>query len=391
MPSVLPHINILSMENTIIGILGDGQLAKMSGKAALDLEHKVIFYGNQPDGPCHGLGEFIQGTFNDLEKLSEFAQKVDVITLENEFVTSSLLEKLESMGKTVYPSSKTFKQIENKLAEKRAFEQMQIPVTPYSQIRDFEQDMNKFISAYGFPVVLKSSTGGYDGYGTALAKSMDEALLAFQNLGGEKGHDILVEKAIGFEREVAVTVARNPAGKMAVYPVCDTIQENNKCNIVCCPSNMEEPLMEEVQNYAKVAMEKLDAVGVFSFEFFITQDGKILINESAPRPHNSAHYTMDACETCQFKNHILTITGKKPGSAQMLVPRAVMLNLLGTQNGAANLQGTETFAKAKDVYFHIYGKKESRVGRKMGHVNLVGRSREQLIKLAKFIESNVRV
>lgn len=378
------------MAKKMIGILGDGQLARMSAMAATKLGYQVHFFGQNPDGPCANLGPFTKGDWNDSKALKDFASAVDVITLENEFIAADILKDLENFT-ALYPSAKCFEKIENKFIEKKTFEQLDIPVPAYAFLNNFDRDLEKFIQQHGFPVMLKSSKGGYDGYGNCLAKNFEEAKRGYEQLGGTKGREIIVEQGIDFEREVAVTVARNTKGEMVVYPVCDTIQENHMCNLVAAPSTISEELAKRIQYYAQTAMSGIDAVGVFSFEFFITKDARVLLNESAPRPHNSAHYTMDACECGQFENHIRAIVGEKLGNPSLKFLQSMMLNILGTQNGKACFEGDEDYRGNSNIFFHIYGKTDSRIGRKMGHVNLVGSDRNELLNIAKDLEEKIRI
>jgi 5-(carboxyamino)imidazole ribonucleotide synthase len=375
-----------------IGFLGDGQLAKMAAEAAIKMGHQVVFYGQQPDGPCRGLGEFVSGEYTDVNSMFQFAKKCDVITLENEFIDSKVLDKVQQKSKTpIYPHPGSFSLIENKYIEKKTFESADIPVAPFKLVRDFDKDSKLFTRLYGLPVMMKSSKGGYDGYGNFRAKTQEDMVEGFAKLGGKDDRDILLEAMIPFHKEVAITVARNTKGEMIVYPVVDTIQENHICNKVLAPAVVAKDITKKIERYATMAMECIDAVGVFSFEFFITDNNDVILNESAPRPHNSAHYSMDGCYTSQFENLIKAITGEKLGPGNMKVSKVLMLNLLGTHDRPTKVEGIDELQEDKSLHWHMYNKRQSRPGRKMGHVNIVGEDVEQMLKLADKIANDIQI
>lgn len=344
-------------EGSIIGFIGDGQLARMSAHKAIELGFVCHFFGNNPDGPCCGLGEFFAGAIDDIESLTSFAKTCDVITLENEFVKSSILKQVEQVT-PLFPTSKSFALIEDKFIEKQTFNHLNIPTCSYKLITNLIEDLREF----SFPIILKSSKGGYDGFGNIKCANYSQAQKAFDKLGGNSGKDILIEQMVSFEKEVAITVARNVLGEIIIYPVVDTIQENHICTKVIAPALINKRVQEKVEGFAVKAMEGTNSIGVFSFEFFVLADDSVLLNESAPRPHNSAHYSMDACETSQFENHIRAITKMSLGSSRMKVKKATMINLIGINDYTSN---------DKNEFVHLYGKKENKSGRKMGHINRI--------------------
>jgi len=344
-------------EGSIIGFIGDGQLARMSAHKAIELGFVCHFFGNNIDGPCHGLGNFFTGSIDDIELLSHFARTCDVITLENEFVKSEILKKIEKIT-PLYPTAKSFTLIENKFIEKETFNRLGIPTCSYKLITNLIEDIREF----NFPIILKSSKGGYDGFGNIKCSNNTQAQEAFHRLGGNLGQDIIIEQMVPFIKEVAITVARNKAGNIITYPVVDTIQENHICTKVIAPALINKSVHDKVEGFAIKAMEGTNSIGVFSFEFFVLADDNVLINESAPRPHNSAHYSMDACETSQFENHIRAITNMNLGPSKMKVKKATMINLIGINEYTSNDQ---------NEFVHLYGKKENKSGRKMGHINKI--------------------
>ena len=337
--------------NTTIGFLGAGQLAKMSAAVALRMGMKVAAYSGSgthntldPDAlqdksislqPLEWMTPLqFAGRFDDEEALVRFARKCDVVTLENEFLDGALLSRIQKRsGTSILPSPASFMKLESKFLEKETFRRAGIPVTPYRKITS-AQELQAFADEHGYPFVLKSSKGGYDGYGNKTVHSQDEQKTAFASLGGDAGHELIAEAFIPFHKELAVQIARNQTG-IAVYPCCETIQKGHICKTVIAPAQINESISDEACRLASVAMEAIDGIGLFAFEFFLTDDGRLFLNESAPRPHNSGHYSIEGCVTSQFENHIRAIMGLPLGSTDMRAPAAVMENILGLQNGDA--------------------------------------------------------
>ncbi len=363
----------LSPETTI-GFLGAGQLARMSAVAAFRLGIRVAAYSGANDGrqPLEQMTPYqFSGSFNDEEALVRFAKKCDVVTLENEFLDGELLARVEvASGTPIYPSPSSFRMLESKWLEKETFRKAGIPVTTYQKIVD-PADLDFFAREQGYPFVLKSSKGGYDGYGNRKVDGPKNHHPAFEALGGYRGHELIAEAFIPFEKELAVQVVRNHRGT-AVYPCCETIQVDHICKTVIAPAPIDTDIRDRACELAVAAIEAVDGTGIFAFEFFMTSDGHLLLNESAPRPHNSGHYTIEGCVASQFENHIRAVLGLPPGSTAMCRPVAVMENLLGTHDRPACVEGTEQLWSEKHAFLHIYGKETSRIGRKMGHLTLLG-------------------
>jgi 5-(carboxyamino)imidazole ribonucleotide synthase len=294
-----------------------------------------------------------------------------VLTLENEFISSVVLEEVQEKSSTpIYPSPKSFALIENKLIEKQTFEEAGIPVTPYELIQN-EDDLTAFGDKYGWPFMLKSSKGGYDGYGNETIRNNDEAVMAFENLGGNSDRDILAEAFVDFTKELAVQVARNETGHV-VYPCCETVQKNHICVGVQTPAQVDDSIRKKAQELAVKAAEAIDGKGIYAFEFFLKEDDELLLNESAPRPHNSGHYTIEGCITSQFENHVRAVLGLPLGSAKLRSPAVAMINLLGTNDRKSQVYNASKALKTADGHLHIYGKVDSRTGRKMGHFTMLG-------------------
>lgn len=330
------------------------------------------------------------GSFKDIEAMADFAASCDIITLENEFIDSEILAAVqEKSGTKIFPSPDSFRLIENKLIEKQTFEKAGIPVTPYTLIRN-TADLNTFGSEHGWPFLLKSSKGGYDGYGNMSVKNLADAEKAFSKLGGEKGHDIIAEAFVDFTHELAVQVARNETG-LAVYPCVETVQENHICVAVKAPAPVDIAVQNRAKALAVKATEAIGGKGIFAFEFFLKKNGELILNESAPRPHNSGHYTIEACTTSQFENHIRAVLGLPLGITELRKPCAVMINLLGTQNRPAIAENMNGIFSAEDAHPHLYGKLHSREGRKMGHLTLLGNDMDKIYQQAMQISALIEI
>tara|TARA_B100000575_G_C23141196_1_gene664166 strand:- start:1089 stop:2282 length:1194 start_codon:yes stop_codon:yes gene_type:complete len=375
-----------------IGFLGAGQLAKMSAIEAYRMGIQVAAYTDRKSHePMHYMSPRITtGNFSDVKAMTEFAQQCDVLTLENEFIDSQVLNQVQkNSGTPIYPSPESFSKIENKIIEKQSFEKSGIPVTPYKQIAR-SNDLKVFGRQYGWPYVLKSSKGGYDGYGSETVSNLDEAVKIFNKLGGSNGQDILAEAFINFTHELAVQVAYN-GREYLVYECCETVQSNHICVAVVTPARVPDSIKKLAQKRALEAMKVLGTRGIVAFEFFYTPTGNILLNESAPRPHNSGHYSIEGCVTSQFENHIRAILGLKLGSSKLTQPACVMINLLGTQNRKAQIEFNEQLMSEPNGHLHIYGKFESKIGRKMGHYTLLGDNIDSVYKRARSLTENIQI
>lgn len=375
-----------------IGFLGGGQLARMSALQAFRFGIQVaVFSDREEPEPADLLTPLsVTGSFSDPEALAAFASRCDLVTLENEFIDSDILKEMrDRSGTPLFPSPESFALIENKLIEKRTFEEAGIPVAPYSRVGSREE-LERFGQSHGWPYLLKSSKGGYDGYGNRVVREIEEAVEAWNRLGGDQGRDILAEAFVPFTHELAVQVARNETGTV-VYPCCETIQEDQICVAVRTPAPVPETVRRRAQELAVAAVEAIDGKGIFAFEFFLTPDEELLLNESAPRPHNSGHYTIEGCFTSQFENHVRAVLGLPLGPADLRRPAAVMINLLGTRNGAARTDHAEAALKEPDAHLHHYGKLESRTGRKMGHLTLLGENPEEIWKRARELARRIEI
>lgn len=375
-----------------IGFLGAGQLARMSALQAYRFGMRVAVLSDREETePVEFITPYsFKGSFDDVDSMIEFAESCDLITLENEFIESSILFELrERTGIPIYPSPESFAKIENKEIEKLTFEEAGIPVTPSRKVSSLDE-IEAFGDEYGWPVMLKSSKGGYDGYGNRTVKRFNQAEQAFDELGGNKNQEILAESFVNFTHELAVQVARNDSGSM-VYPCVETVQKDHICVAVQAPAEVTQEQTEEAQRLAELAVEAIDGRGIFAFEFFLTSEGEILLNETAPRPHNSGHYTIEGCITSQFENHIRAVAGLPLGSAGMTSKAAVMINLLGTMERTSKVEFCEDCLKEANGHLHLYGKTHSKPGRKMAHYTLLGDDSEKIYNQAINCTINIQI
>ncbi len=366
----------MNKNSQILGILGSGQLARMSAIAASQLGFQTYIYCNEAsNSPAEQVAtKTFKGSFEDSEAIIKFCLECDIITLENEFINQEILELIdEKKPSSLYPNSKTFKLIGDKISEKEHFKKAGLPVAPFKKVSSPHEVIN-FAEIHSYPVVLKSAKGGYDGYGNLTLKNKSNVEEKFSLLKGE----LLVEAFIPYEMECAIMVARNELGEVVTYPIAHTIQEDHICHFVSVPANIPPDLCQKIESYAITAMNSLSAVGIFAFEFFITKNKEIYLNESAPRPHNSAHYSIEGCQTSQFENHVRSVMNLPLGKSTLTAPCALMLNLLGTQNGPSKLEPMDSFLKIENGHLHLYGKFLSKKGRKMGHFTILGSEEKKL-------------
>lgn len=375
------------MSKKTIGILGGGQLARMSAFAAYRMGFNVSILEKEPNSPAGMMAknEFI-GWVDDEEILKKFANSADVITLENEFIDYKKLEFLENMGKNIFPSSKTISLIQDKFIQKQTLKNNSIPVADFievSQSDRYENISKKLSSSF----ILKSRKMGYDGYGNYKINSESDFHTGVEKLQARHS-SLMAERIVDFTKELAVMVARTK-NESAVYPVVETIQKNHICHTVIAPAEISSKLAKDVKEIALESVKAVDGFGIFGIEFFLTSDEKILVNEMAPRPHNSGHYSIEGCITSQFENHVRAVFELPLGSTDLVNSYAVMINLLGKKNGIGVPEDYHKALEDKNAHLHIYGKQSSRPGRKMGHLTLVGNNLQELLDKADKAEYQI--
>lgn len=371
-----------------IGIIGGGQLARMMMEASYKYGFEFIILSNEKNSPAGKLtNSEITGDWNDIDCLKRFAEQCDVITLENEFIDYTKLEYLESLGKKVYPSSANIKLIQDKFVQKTTLSSLNIPVAGFVAVQT-KDDVKNFAAEFNYPVILKSRTMGYDGKGNYKIDNENEIDEAMDTLG--KRGELMCERFIPFEKEIAVQAVRNAKGDFKMYPVVETIQENHICTTVLASKELFSDLGEGIETIAKSILEKLNYVGVMGIEMFLMADD-IIVNELAPRVHNSGHYTIEGCYTSQFENHIRAVSGLKIGDTDLKEKSSVMVNILGRFDGRYNLDFLKNLELTNNSFLHLYGKNENRIGRKMGHITVTGNDLNDLISQGNKLREQIKI
>lgn len=347
----------------VIGMLGGGQLGRMSTFKAKQLGYNVIVLDPTPDCPCGQVAdEQIVASFDDELALRQLAEKCEVITYEFENVDSRAVELLEHLGRKVFPDSQALKISQNRWSEKEFLRRSGVGVADFFKVASLA-DLETAAQQIGFPSLLKTANGGYDGKGQVVLENEEDARRAFATLN----HPALIwEKKVTFIKELSVICGRNQTGEIVTYPAVENIHVENILDISLAPAEVPAQTQAEAKQIAQTIAEQLNLVGVCGVEMFLLPDETILVNEIAPRPHNSGHYTLDACFCSQFEQHIRAICGLPLGSTD-LKGYAVMVNILGTGEGN-RLAGLEQVLQNGQLVVHLYGKSSAATKRKMGHV-----------------------
>lgn len=354
--------------------------------------HKIGFHVTildpTPSSPAGQVAdEQITASYSDQKALQELADKSDFITYEIELENSVLFDELVKNGTVIHPSIKTFKLINDKYLQKEFLKEARIPVVDFSPVEN-KVDILNAIKRFGYPVILKSRVFAYDGRGNAVIKKesdIGKAMIFLQGTGW------YVEKYVPFIKELAIMVARTAKGEIAAYPTVETIQKNNICHTVIAPAPIDDEIRQKAEKLGKKVMQHVKGAGVFGIEMFLTNEGKVLVNEIAPRVHNSGHYTIEACVTSQFEQHVRAITGLPLGKTNMMVKAAVMVNILGDREAPAEVTGLEKALQIPQVFVHIYGKKDTKAERKMGHITAIDKNIHSAYNKAKLARSYITI
>ncbi|MDH5612977.1 MAG: 5-(carboxyamino)imidazole ribonucleotide synthase [Gammaproteobacteria bacterium] len=357
-----------------LGVLGGGQLGRMFCVAARTLGYRVVVLDPDEESPAGRIAdEHIKADYLDESALDKLASRCDAVTTEFENVPAQSLRYLATKT-LVSPSADALEIAQNRHNEKQFALKAGLNPAPYYFIQS-DADIEKAIETIGVPAILKSATLGYDGKGQAVINNSEELVSAYQSMGKVA---CVLEKKIDLALEVSVIVARNSAAEAVSYPLAENQHRNGILHLSAVPARIEEPLADKARQQALALAESMDYVGILAVEFFISGDGELLFNEMAPRPHNSGHYTKDACVTSQFEQQARMMCGLKPGDTRLTSP-VVMVNMLGDlwePDWASLLAHPE-------IKLHLYGKKEARPGRKMGHFNVLASDIEQALHVAK--------
>ena len=375
--------------NFTLGILGGGQLGKMLLYETRKFDIKTSVLDPSKNAPCKiACDTFEVGDLMDFETVYNFGKKVDVLTFEIEHVNIDALEALEKEGITVYPSSNTLRNINDKITQKKFYQTHQIPTSSF-QVFNSKDELIVAINKYEirYPFVWKQSTGGYDGMGVCIIKNKED-------LANVKNIPCIAEKLIPFVNELAVIVSRNPNGEVASYPVVEMEfhPEANQVEYVICPARIENNIAERAKKIAEKVSNSFEHVGLLAVELFQTEEGEILVNEVAPRPHNSGHFSIEGSLTNQFEQHIRAILNLPLGNTKSKIA-AIMVNLVGEEGytGDAYYKNLEQILNLDGVTPHIYGKKQTRPYRKMGHVTIVNNDISKARKIAEVVKNTIKV
>ena len=375
--------------NFTLGILGGGQLGKMLLYETRKFDIKTSVLDPSKNAPCKiACDTFEVGDLMDFETVYNFGKKVDVLTFEIEHVNIDALESLEKEGVTVYPSSNTLRNINDKITQKKFYQTHQIPTSAF-QIFNSKDELIVAINKYEirYPFVWKQSTGGYDGMGVCIVRNKED-------LANVKDTPCIAEKLIPFVNELAVIVSRNPNGEVASYPVVEMEfhPEANQVEYVICPARIENNIAERAKKIAEKVSNAFEHVGLLAVELFQTEEGEILVNEVAPRPHNSGHFSIEGSLTNQFEQHIRAILNLPLGNTKSKIA-AIMVNLVGEEGytGDAYYKNLEQILSLEGVTPHIYGKKQTRPYRKMGHVTIVNNDISKARKIAEVVKNTIKV
>ncbi len=368
-----------------IGVLGGGQLGRMLQQKALDFGLDLAFIDPDGNAPCKEISSrFFKGDFKDFDTVYSFGKSRDIITIEIEHVNVKALEKLQKEGVKVFPQPNIIKTIQDKGLQKVFYKENNIPTSDFYLIQGKEEIMN---FKDEFPFMQKMRKGGYDGQGVTPIRSEADLRNAFEVPS-------VLEKMVDFEKELSVIVARNEDGEIKSFPCveCEFNPEANLVEFLFSPANIAKDVEEKAQTIAKKVIEKLGMVGVLAVEFFLTKDGEVLVNEVAPRPHNSGHQTIEGNYESQYGQLLRCLLNFPLGDTSIKLP-SVMVNLLGEKGylGNAIYDGLDQVLGKPGVFLHFYGKSQTKPFRKMGHATIVNESLEEAKTIAKKVKEDLRI
>lgn len=367
-----------------VGVIGGGQLAGMMAAEAEALGIELVVQTPDSQDPAVAVAnEVIYAPVDDAVATAKLATHCQSITFENEFINLAALSKLAQEGICFRPSLEALAPLLDKYKQRLYLKKIGLPVPKFILLESGQE----ITSPFGFPAVLKTRRNGYDGKGTFIVKNLNDLKTTWES---RECPDILLEEFVPFNQELAVMAARSLKGEIVIYPIVETQQVNQVCRRVIAPAQINPELVSQIQAIATTLLEKLQVVGIFGIELFLTKDQQVLVNEIAPRTHNSGHFTLDACETSQFAMQLQTVADLPLGSPQMKYPGAVMVNLLGDETSVSDYQAKRSRLQAMpQTFVHWYGKKESYPGRKLGHVTTLLKSpdRSAALKMIQAIES----
>lgn len=366
------------MSAATVGIVGAGQLARMLYQAATSLAIPVrLLAASETDSAARVARDVAIGAPDSAEALRGFAATCDVLTFETELVEPDQLRALEAAGTVLRPGAATLAVAVDKREQRAAMRRLGAP-TPRHQEAPTMRSLASFAASSGWPVVLKTARGGYDGRGVWIVRDEDEARAVVEEL---PGRPLLVEEYCDIEAEFAVQVARRPGGELVVYPAVDTVQRGGVFRESLAPSSLDPSLTTRAARIATTIATEIDCVGMLAVEFFVA-GGRLLTNEFAVRPHNTAHYTIEGCVTSQFENHLRAVCDLPLGSTALTAPAVATVNVIGSDDGSDPATSLAGMLAVEGAHVHLYGK-AARPGRKLGHVTVCADSRDDAIRRAR--------
>ena len=374
----------MGIQQQKLGVLGGGQLGRMLLQAGLDLNIQFSVLDPDAQAPCHTLAPFTQGKLTDFDTVMAFGHGCDIITIEIENVNTRALRELEKIGKKVFPQPHLIELIQDKRTQKEFYRTHHIPTAEFVLVEN-RADVQRH-GAF-LPAVNKLGKEGYDGRGVQMLRTAADFDKAFDKPG-------LLERLIDFDQEIAVIAARNEKGEVATFPAVEMVfhPEHNLVEYLYSPASISLAIAQQADQVARRLVEQLQLVGLLAVEMFVTKGGQVLVNEVAPRPHNSGHHTIEANVTSQYEQHLRALFNLPLGDTRIVQPSA-MVNLLGEAGfeGPAKYEGLEAVMKESGVHVHLYGKKNTKPFRKMGHVTLTGQHVEELKTKVEFVKRTLKV
>ncbi|CAA0166152.1 5-(carboxyamino)imidazole ribonucleotide synthase [Tenacibaculum maritimum] len=375
--------------NFKLGVLGGGQLGRMLLSETQKLDIYTAILDKNPEAPCATIcNEFHQGDLLDFDTVYNFGKRVDLLTIEIENVNIDALDKLEAEGVIIYPKPKNIRIIQNKAQQKNFYKDHNIPTATYSHYAYLEELKHSFQNGIiAFPFVWKAARFGYDGTGVKIVRNFDD----LENL---PSGECIAEKLVPFKNELAVIVARNQNGEIKTYPVVEMEfhPEANQVEYVICPARIAPTIAQKAQEIALKVANSFGFVGLLAVEMFLTENDEILVNEVAPRTHNSGHYSIEASYTSQFEQHLRSILNLPLGSTESKLA-GIMVNLVGEENftGDVTYKNIDKILEMDGVTPHLYGKKTTKPFRKMGHVTIVNKDINKAREIAQIVKETIKV
>jgi len=372
-----------------IGIIGGGQIGKMIAQEAKRMSLKVVILDPNKNCPASTIcDKLIVADFKDENKIIELAKYSDVITYEIELANSKALEKLESKNYPIFPSPHSLYLIQNKFRQKQFLQENNLPVPEFKKITSIN-DLLLVAKSFEYPLMLKACEDSYDGRGNYLIKSKEDVPIAYNSFDNR---ELFAEKYVNFKTEISIMVARNNKGQITTFPIAENIHKNNVLDTTIVPANISSKIYEAAEIIAKNVVACLNDSGIFGIEMFVSNKDDIFINEIAPRPHNSGHYSIEGCSISQFEQHIRTILNFPLVKPELVRP-TVMKNILGPPNFSGNyrITGLSKLLSIPSTKIHLYGKNLTSPGRKLGHITCTGPTLKEVIKRSSYAKNSIEI